>query len=64
MEAFEKDLNVITSRRIADLYVLPFKHYYRLMVAQQGQLKLFKEVPTEYGLSTDCLPEIPSRHGR
>lgn len=49
MEAFEKDLNVITSRRIADLYVLPFKHYYRLMVAQQGQLELFKEVPTDYG---------------
>ena len=38
MEAFEKDLNVIVSRRIADLYVLPFKHYYRLMVAEQGQV--------------------------
>ncbi len=49
MEAFEKDLNVIVSRRIADLYVLPFKHYYRLMVAEQGQLKLFKEVPQDYG---------------
>ena len=47
MEAFEKDLNVIVSRRIADLYVLPFKHYYRLMVAEQGQLKLFKEVPQD-----------------
>lgn len=49
MEAFEKDLNVIVNRRIADLYVLPFKHYYRLMVAEQGQLKLFKEVPPDYG---------------
>ena len=49
MEAFEKDLNVITSRRIADLYVLPFKHYYRMMIAQQGQLKLFKAVPADYG---------------
>lgn len=49
MEAFEKDLNVIVSRRIADLYILPFKHYYRLMVAEQGQLKLFKEVSQDYG---------------
>ncbi len=49
MEAFEKDLNVIISRRIADLYVLPFKNYYRLMAAEQGQLKLFKEVPQDYG---------------
>lgn len=48
MEAFEKELNVIINRRIADLYVLPFKNYYRLMVAEQGQLKLFKEVPQDY----------------
>ncbi|MGN1279794.1 MAG: competence type IV pilus ATPase ComGA, partial [Limosilactobacillus sp.] len=49
MEAFEKDLNIIIGRRIADLYVLPFKNYYRLMVAEQGQLKLFKETPPDYG---------------
>ncbi len=48
MEAFEKELNVIINRQIADLYVLPFKNYYRLMVAEQGQLKLFKEVPQDY----------------
>ena len=49
MEAFEKDLTVIISQRVADLYILPFKHYYRLLIARQGELKTFKEVPTEYG---------------
>lgn len=49
MEAFEKELAVLIRQRVADLYVLPFKHYYRLMVAKQGQLSLVKEVSQDYG---------------
>ena len=64
MEAFEKDLNVIISRRIADLYVLPFKNYYRLMAAEQGQLKLFKEVPQDYGCRLITYLGQPRRRDR
>lgn len=49
MEAFEKELAVIIKRRVADLYVLPYKQYYRLLVANQGKLELLKEVSKEYG---------------
>ncbi|MDD7693007.1 MAG: hypothetical protein PT937_01325 [Lactobacillaceae bacterium] len=54
MEAFEKDLNVIVSRRIADLYVLPFKHYYRLMVVDVTIAALL--VPDENSISLGRLP--------
>ncbi len=49
MESFAKELAVVINRRIADLYILPYKNYYRLMVADQGQLELFKKVSLDYG---------------
>lgn len=49
MEAFEKELAVIIHRRAADLYILPFKHYYRLIITDQGSLETLKEVPKDYG---------------
>lgn len=49
MENFEKELAVVINRRVADLYILPYKRYYRLLVADRGQLELLKEVSKDYG---------------
>lgn len=49
MKGFEKEIAVAIGRRAADLYILPYKKYYRLLMTCQGQLQLIKEVSPDYG---------------
>lgn len=49
MEAFEKELAVMIKRRAADLYILPYKSYYRLLVTSQGKVEIQNEVSRDYG---------------
>lgn len=44
MKGFEKEIAVAIGRRAADLYILPYKKYYQLLITCQGQLELVKEV--------------------
>jgi competence protein ComGA len=48
MKSFEKEIAVAIGMRAADLYILPFKKYYRLLVTNQGSLQQLKEVPSDY----------------
>ncbi|MGM9891957.1 competence type IV pilus ATPase ComGA [Limosilactobacillus sp.] len=49
MKGFEKEIAVAIGQRAADLYILPYKKYYRLMITCQGQLQILKEVSPDYG---------------
>ena len=49
MKGFEKEIAVAIGRRAADLYILPYKKYYQLLITCQGQLELVKEVSPDYG---------------
>lgn len=48
MKSFEKEVAVAIGQRAADLYILPFKNYYRLLISNQGLLHQVKEVPADY----------------
>lgn len=49
MKGFEKEIAVAIGRRAADLYILPYRKYYRLLMTCQGQLQVIKEVSPDYG---------------
>lgn len=49
MKGFEKEIAVAIGHRAADLYILPYRKYYRLLMTCQGELQVIKEVSPDYG---------------
>lgn len=49
MKGFEKEIAVAIGKRAADLYILPYHQYYRLLMTCQGELQVIKEVSVDYG---------------
>ncbi|MDO4903383.1 MAG: competence type IV pilus ATPase ComGA [Limosilactobacillus sp.] len=49
MKSFEKEIAVAIGRRAADLYILPYQNYYRLLMTCVGKLEVIKKVSPDYG---------------
>lgn len=46
---FSRDIAVLIRYRVSDLYVLPYRSYYRLLIMHEGQLQLYQQWPRPQG---------------
>ena len=46
---FSRDIAVLIRYRVSDLYVLPYRSYYRLLIMHEGQLQLYQQWPLPLG---------------
>lgn len=46
---FSRDIAVLIRRRVSDLYVLPYRNYYRLLTMRGGRLRLYQQLPLSTG---------------